>query len=80
MKTVNGVTLDELNDNLITKLNALVDEAGAEDILSLTEAIAKLNASRRNSDQFAKPQTEEERLEAERAAVLGEVIGGEAAS
>lgn len=78
MKVVNGVTLDELNDNLIARLNELVENAGTEDILPLTEAIAKLNASRRNSDQFAKPQTEEEKLEAERAAVLGEVIGGEA--
>lgn len=76
MKTLNAVTLDELNDNLIARLNELVSSAEAEDILSLTEAIAKLNASRRNSDQFARPQTEEERIEAEQAAVLGEVIGG----
>ena len=70
------MTLDELNDNLIARLNELVDNAQAEDILPLTEAIAKLNASRRNSDQFARPQTEEERIKAEQAAVLGEVIGG----
>ena len=76
MKTLNAVTLDELNDNLIARLNELVDNAQAEDILPLTEAIAKLNASRRNSDQFARPQTEEERIKAEQAAVLGEVIGG----
>lgn len=77
MKTVNAVTLDELNDNLIARLNELVGKADSEEILSITEAIAKLNASRRNSDQFARPQTEEERVEAERAAVLGEVIGGQ---
>lgn len=76
MKTVNAVTLDELNDNLIERLNELVNSAQAEDILSITEAVAKLNASRRNSDQFARPQTEEEKLKAEQAAVLGEVIGG----
>lgn len=76
MKTVNAVTLDELNDNLIERLNELVNSAQAEDILAITEAVAKLNASRRNSDQFARPQTEEEKLEAERAAVLGEVIRG----
>lgn len=76
MKTVNAVTLDELNDNLIVRLNELVNNAQAEEILPLTEAIAKLNASRRNSDQFARPQTEEEKLKAEQAAVLGEVIGG----
>jgi len=76
MKTINAVTLDELNDNLIAKLNELVESAQAEEILAITEAIAKLNASRRNSDQFARPQSEEERLEAERAAVLGEVING----
>lgn len=76
MKVVNGVTLDELNDNLIARLNELVESASSEDILSITEAVAKLNASRRNSDQFVKPQTEEEKLKAEQAAVLGEVIGG----
>lgn len=76
MKTVNAVTLDELNDNLIVRLNDLVSNAQAEDILSITEAVAKLNASRRNSDQFARPQTEEEKLKAEQAAVLGEVMNG----
>lgn len=80
MKTVNAVTLDELNDNLITRLNELVSNAEAEDILSITEAVAKLNASRRNSDQFVKPQSEEERLKAEQAAVLGEVINGQTAA
>lgn len=79
MKTINAVTLDDLNDNLIARLNELVNAAGAEDILAITEAVAKLNASRRNSDQFVKPQTEEEKLEAERAAVLGEVIGAQTA-
>lgn len=79
MKTINAVTLDDLNDNLIARLNALVDSAGAEDILAITEAVAKLNASRRNSDQFVKPRTEEEKLEEERAAVLGEVIGAKTA-
>lgn len=76
MKTVNAVTLDELNDNLITRLNELVNNADAADILSITEAVAKLNASRRNSDQFTKPQSEDEKSEAERTAVLGEIIGG----
>lgn len=76
MKTINAVTLDELNDNLIARLNELVDRADAEEILSITEAVAKLNASRRNSDQFTRPQTEEERLKAEQAAVLKEAITG----
>ena len=72
MKTINPVTLDELNDNLIVRLNELVNSAQAEEILPLTEAIAKLNASRRNSDQFVKPQSEEEKLEADaRDAILG---------
>ena len=53
-----------------------MNNAQAEEILPLTEAIAKLNASRRNSDQFVKPLSDEERLKAEQAAVLGEVIGG----
>ena len=76
MKTINQVTLDELNDNLIARLNELVNNAQAEEILPLTEAIAKLNTSRRNSDQFTKPQSEDEKSEKERNAVLGEIIGG----
>ena len=49
-----------------------MNSAQAEEILPLTEAIAKLNASRRNSDQFVKPQSEEEKLEADaRDAILG---------
>ena len=63
MSTINPVTLEEVNNHLLERLNSLIDEANGEDLLRLTEAIAKLNTSRRNSDQFMKPDTEEARAE-----------------
>lgn len=63
MSTINPVTLDEVNNHLLERLNALIDDANGEDLLRVTEAIAKLNTSRRNSDQFTKPDTAEARAE-----------------
>lgn len=76
MSTVNPVTLDEVNNNLLERLNELIGNASADQLLAITEAVAKLNASRRNSDQFLKPESEEVKSEKERAAVLGEIING----
>lgn len=76
MRKINPVTLEEVNDNLLERLNALIEDANAEQLLAITEVVAKLNASRRNSDQFVKPESEEIKSEKERAAVLGEVING----
>lgn len=76
MSTVNPVTLDEVNNNLLERLNVLIGNASADQLLAITEAVAKLNASRRNSDQFLKPESEEVKSEKERAAVLGEIING----
>lgn len=70
MNTVNHVTLEEVNNHLLERLNALIDSANGEDLLRVTEAIAKLNTSRRNSDQFMKPDTEEARAEREAVEAL----------
>jgi predicted house-cleaning noncanonical NTP pyrophosphatase (MazG superfamily) len=76
VRKINAVTLEEVNDNLLERLNSLIQDADAEQLLAITEVVAKLNTSRRNSDQFVKPESEEAKSEKERAAVLGEVING----
>lgn len=64
MTTVNPVTINEVNDALLVRLNTLIQEADPAQILDLAEAVAKLNASLRNNNQFAVPQSEEEKTEA----------------
>lgn len=81
-KVINGVTLEELNSNLLQRLNELVANADGEEILKLTECIAKLNASWKSNDQFGKPETDKERMDREHADIFrqsltGEVIEGE---
>ncbi len=76
-KTINAPTLSEVNSHLLEKLNAMVQNASTpEEILTLTESIAKLNTSMRNNNQFEKPENEDTRSEKERAATLAEVITG----
>lgn len=84
-KVINGVTLDELNASLLERLNELVQNADGEDILRLTECIAKLNASWKGNDQFGKPESAEERMAREQAEIFkqslsGEVVEGEVSS
>lgn len=74
MNTVNPVTLEEVNNHLLERLDALIDSAEGEALLKVTEAIAKLNTSRRNSDQFIKPETEENRTEREAIDALTAVM------
>lgn len=78
MKTLNALTLEEVNQNLLERLNSLIDEAEtAEEMLKLTEAIAKLNASFRNNDQFMRPETADEKAERESREALAKAINGE---
>lgn len=78
MKTINPVTLEELNQNLLERLNELVgQETDPEGILRLTESIAKLNASYKSNDQFARPETAEERAERESREALTRAINGD---
>lgn len=76
-KIVNGVTLEELNANLLNKLNRLVDDSDSENILEITEAVAKLNASLRNNNQFTQPETPEEKMARQQQEVFGDVLKGE---
>lgn len=72
------MSLEEVNQNLLERLNALIDEADtAEEMLKLTESIAKLNASFRNNDQFLRPETADERAERESREALAKAINGQ---
>lgn len=76
-KLVNPITLEEVNENLLKRLNELIESASADEILDITDSVAKLNASRKNSDQFARPETPEERMEREQREMFGSVLNGE---
>ena len=71
------VSLEELNAKLRDRLNNLIDDAGPEDILQITEAIAKLNSSYKGNSQFEEPMTDEEKLEKEQKDLLGNILNGE---
>ena len=76
-KLVNPVTLEEVNENLLKRLDELIKSASADEILDITDSVAKLNASRKNSDQFTRPETPEERTEREQREMFGAVLNGE---
>lgn len=78
MKTINPLTLEEVNQRLLEKLNQLIDETDSPDgMLKITESIAKLNSSYRNNDQFVRPESADERAERESREALVRVINGE---
>lgn len=76
-KTINPVTLEEVNENLLKRLNELIENANADEILDITDSVAKLNTSRRNSDQFSRPETAEEKTEREQRELFGNILKGE---
>ena len=76
-KTVNPVTLDEVNADLLSRLKDLIGRADATEILEITNAVAKLNSSWKGNDQFARPETSEDAFERETNAILASAINGE---
>lgn len=76
-KPVDDVTLAALNAKLRNRLNDLLDDAGPEDILQITEAIAKLNSSYKGNSQFGDPMSDEEKQEQEQKELLGNILNGE---
>lgn len=75
---INALTLEEVNQNLLVRLNELIDGAEtAEEMLKLTDSVAKLNSSYRNNDQFVRPETADERAERESREALAKAINGE---
>lgn len=74
MRTLNAITLEEVNEHLLERLDALISEADAASLLDIAEAVAKLNASRRNSDQFTKPDSPEAKAEREAVEALTDIM------
>lgn len=61
-------TIEEVNTNLLNKLNELIDSANSRDpemIRAITESVAKLNASLKGNNIFTPKETEEQRKERE---------------
>ena len=73
-KTIGAPSLQEVNDNLLSRLNSLINDADDEQLLNLTEALAKLNSSYKGNSNFSAPESEDERLAREQKDVLMEAL------
>lgn len=70
--TPKQITVTDLNEKLLERLYFLIENANSsDDILSLTEAVAKYNTSIRNNNVL-----EREEAPSEFDTTLGEIIGG----
>lgn len=70
--TPKQITVTDLNEKLLERLYFLIENANSsDDILSLTEAVAKYNTSIRNNNVL-----EREEAPSEFDTALGEIIGG----
>ena len=61
-------TIEEVNTNLLNKLNELIDSVNSKDpemVIAITESVAKLNASLKGNNIFTPKETEEQRKERE---------------
>ena len=61
-------TIEEVNTNLLNKLNELIDSVNGRDpemVRVITESVAKLNASLKGNNIFTPKETEEQRKERE---------------
>lgn len=67
-------SLSDVNAQLLRRLSSVIDGANSEDLLKITEAIAKLNASYKSNDQFGSPLSEEERREKEQQDILKDIM------
>lgn len=66
------ITVTDLNEKLLERLYFLIENTNSsDDILSLTEAVAKYNTSIRNNNVL-----EREEAPSEFDMTLGEIIGG----
>ena len=61
-------TIEEVNTNLLNKLNELIDSVNSKDpemVRAITESVAKLTASLKGNNIFTPKETEEQRKERE---------------
>ena len=70
--TPKQITVTDLNEKLLERLYFLIENATSpDDILSLTEAVAKYNTSIRNNNVL-----DREEAPSEFDTTLGEIVGG----
>ena len=68
MSVRKDATIEEVNTNLLNKLNELIDSVNSRDpemVRAITESVAKLNASLKGNNIFTPKETEEQRKERE---------------
>lgn len=76
-KEIQAPSLDQLNAKLRKKLDELLDLAEPENILDITEAVAKLNSSYKGNQQFGEPVSDEEKQEKAQKELLDNILNGE---
>ena len=69
-----SLSLSEVNEKLLRRLDNLIENADTDEILKITEAIAKLNSSYKSNNQFGDPISDEERMERERKDLLSNIM------
>ena len=69
-----SLSLSEVNEKLLRRLDDLIENAGTDDLVKITEAIAKLNSSYKSNNQFGDPVSDEERMERERKDLLSNIM------
>lgn len=77
MRIEEAPTLSQVNEKLLSRLFELIDSADSEEILRITESVAKLNSSYKGNDQFGQPLSDDERAERENQEVLTGILTGE---
>ena len=76
-------TIKDLNQKAISTLYNLLDKLGPDEkgdpemVTAVTDAIAKLNTSLRNSGILPQEETPEQRAERETQAAIARAMGGE---
>lgn len=74
--TINPVTIEDVNANLLERLNELIRLADEESILAITEAVAKLNSSWKGNDKLSNNQSDNG-MSYEQVKAMREVLDGE---
>lgn len=72
-----GPTLEGVNAHLLGRLDSLLTDATAEDVLLIANAVAKLNSSSRNNDLVSVRINEEQRQKEEDEINFGHLAEGE---
>ena len=70
-------TLEEVNAHVLERLDELIQDADAADLLKIGETVAKLNASSRNNDLVAARIDEAEQQAKKEQEMFGHLSEGE---